>query len=269
MTTSDGAEAACPACAASHPDRDSYISFCSACGHRWLASSAEEHRAREDEIFGFDYSGYTPDERFVSFARDFTANQLRARIPANARILDVGCGSGDFMQVAKQLGYEVEGIDVSKAAAEICRSKGLKARAGDFLTEEFDGKFDLITMWDVVEHLFDPASFLTRSSELLTDRGLLFTKIPGFGNLSVRLSQKVPRFAGILLGAPDHVQFFDRNSLERLLRRANFSAEWLPGGAIRTPTQGGSLKRRAGRAAQRVLKAASGDRNLFVLARPA
>ncbi|MFL6733841.1 MAG: class I SAM-dependent methyltransferase [Sphingomicrobium sp.] len=104
------------------------------------------------------------------------------------------------------LGYNIEGIDVSPASAEICTAEGLKARAGDFLTEQFDGKFDLITMWDVVEHLRDPAMFLARARELLSDTGYLFARIPGFGEISVHLSSMIPRAAGTLLGAPEHVQ---------------------------------------------------------------
>jgi SAM-dependent methyltransferase len=173
------------------------------------------------------------------------------------------------MQVAKQAGYSVEGIDVSPASTQLCKQKGLYARSGDFLTERFDGKFDLVTMWDVVEHLRNPGAFLERARELLAEGGVLFAKIPIFGDLSVHLSDKVPRAAGILLGAPDHVQYFDRESLERLIRRVRFEPEWLSPASIRSHTKGGSLKRRAARQVQSVIKAASGDSNAFVMATPA
>ena len=260
------ANAECPACATSHRITERYIAFCTACGHRWLIRTAEEHRARAEQIYDMDYSGYVPDQRFVEFARRFIADELRPRIPTGGRILDVGCGAGDFIEVARGEGYQVEGIDVSSASAAICTRKGLRARAGDFLTETFEGKFDLITMWDVVEHLHEPSRFLNRAHELLSDAGLVFAKVPAFGELSVSLSNKVPRLSGILLGAPDHVQYFDRESLGGLFQRSGFAVDWLPGGDIRSPTRGGSIKRRLGRAFQGALKRASGDRNLFVLA---
>jgi len=263
------ARPSCPACDSRQPEARSAIAFCSGCGHRWLVSTAEDHRAREEEIFTEDYSGFSEDERFVAFVRRFTRDELARRLRPGAKILDVGCGAGHFMQVAKEAGYSVEGIDVSPASAQICRQKGLDARSGDFLTERFGGKFDLITMWDVVEHLRDPAAFLERARGLLAEGGMLFSKIPIFGELSVRLSDKVPRAAGILLGAPDHVQYFDRESLERLIRRVRFEPEWLSPASIRSPTTGGSLKRRVARRVQTVIKAASGDGNAFVMATPA
>jgi SAM-dependent methyltransferase len=266
MEAQSPSQARCPACASLQSRSDAHIAFCELCGHRWLVISEEAHRGNEEKAYIDDYSGYARDERFEAFVRDFTARELGRRLRAGARILDVGCGAGVFMEAASKMGYSVEGIDVSHASAEICRRKGLAARAGDFLTDRFDGKFDLITMWDVVEHLRDPESFLHRSRELLVEDGLLFAKIPAFGDLSVRLSRRVPRLAGILLGAPNHVQYFSRASLDRLVRRQGFEPEWLAGGAIRSPTRGGSLKTRLGRIVQRVVKAASGDSNLFLLA---
>lgn len=171
------------------------------------------------------------------------------------------------MSVAQSLGYTVEGIDVSEASAEICRSRGLDARAGNFLTEEFAGTFDLITMWDVVEHLGDPASFLDRARSLLGNNGYLFTKIPAFGALSVQLSNRWPRLAGTLLGAPSHVQFFDRQSLAILFSRTGFRPEWLNGGGARSQMTGGTLKRQFARKVGSVIHQASGDSNLYVAAR--
>jgi hypothetical protein len=122
-------------------------------------------------------------------------------------------------------------------------------------------------MWDVVEHLNRPASFLARARELLTDNGLLLAKIPGFGDLSVRIASTTPKAASILLGAPAHVQFFDRESLSALLRREGYNFEFLDWGAIRTPPSGGSLKRRLARRICGTISTASGDEQLYVLAR--
>jgi len=232
-------------------------------------TSQEERETVETAMYTHGYAGYRPDPRFVDTATRVTRTELVTRVPPPASVLDVGCGAGDFMMVAKELGYTVEGIDISEASSEICRSRGLTARAGNFLTEEFDGKFDLITMWDVVEHLTDPASFLRRARSLLTDRGYVFAKIPGFGDLSVDLSNRWPRVAGTLLGAPSHVQFFDRESLSTLLSRIGLAPEWISGGRARSQMKGGSLKRRLARKARSVIQQASGDANLYVAARPA
>jgi SAM-dependent methyltransferase len=181
-------------------------------------------------------------------------------------VLDVGCGAGAFMEVARDAGFEVQGIDVSEASAQLCRSRGLSARTGDFLTEDFEGKFDLITMWDVVEHLRDPEAFLKRACSLLSKRGVLFAKIPAFGELSVRISARIPAAGRALLGAPDHVQYFSKQSLSALLVRVELNCSWVSEGRARSAASGGSLKRRVSRRVRDVLKSASGDENLYVIA---
>lgn len=259
----------CPACDAAFRASGTHISFCAACGHRWLVTSEKERNSVEAGTYTRDYAGYRPDLKFIETASAVTAAELVTRVPPPGRLLDVGCGAGEFMSIAKDAGYSVEGIDISAASAEICRERGFNARAGNFLTEDFDSKYDLITMWDVVEHLRDPHAFLERARSLLSERGWVFAKIPGFGDLSVGLSSRLPRVAGTLLGAPSHVQFFDRESLSRLLARSGFEAQWINGGKARSEATGGPIRRRMARRARSVVKRWSGDANLYVVARPA
>lgn len=258
----------CPCCGEECRPANSYITFCDSCGHRWLVTSEAERDAAVRAMYTPNYVGYRHDPKFVDTVTRATAEEIAKRVPPPARVLDVGCGAGAFMAVAKSLGYQVEGIDISEASAQMCRSQGLEARAGDFLTEEYSEKFDLITMWDVVEHLRDPASFLERARSLLSERGYVVAIIPGFGALSVGLSNRWPRAAGTLLGAPSHIQFFTRDSLATLLSRTGLQPEWLEGGTRRTPVSGGSLKRRMARKARSAIRRLSGDESLFFAARP-
>jgi 2-polyprenyl-3-methyl-5-hydroxy-6-metoxy-1,4-benzoquinol methylase len=265
VTRNDTAD--CPACGTGEGASGGYILFCSVCGHRLLKRSEEEHRALEATTFTNEYAGYRPDRAYVDAVTEIARTQLVTRVGPPARLLDIGCGAGDFMAAAQTLGYDVQGIDISEASASICRSRNLNARAGDFLTCDFDGKFDLIVMWDVVAHLRNPADFLGRARSLLTDRGILFIKTPSFGDLSVRLSDRWPRLAGVLLGAPSHCQYFDRESLSALLSRTGFDAEWIDGGKARSPAAGGNFKRRAARRLRALVSRLSGDSNLYVAAR--
>lgn len=258
----------CPACGAGSRSKANYIAFCEACGHRWLVTSEADRRAVETSMYTHEYTGYRPDPKFIATATAVTANELSRRVPPPARVLDVGCGAGDFMQVANTAGYTVQGIDISEASAEICRGRGLDARAGNFITEEFDSKFDLITMWDVVEHLLDPKSFFDRARSLLTENGYLFAKIPGFGDLSVGLSSRWPRGRRDTSRGAEPRPIFDRKSLASLFSRTGYHPEWISGGAARTPMTGGSIKRQLARKARSVIRRASGDVNLYVAARP-
>jgi SAM-dependent methyltransferase len=258
----------CPACGAPCPSSNRYIIFCESCGHRWLNQSQEDHRAVEASTFTHDYRGYRPDPKYMAATERIARAELVPRAPPPALSLDVGCGAGDFMIVSQSLGYEAEGIDISEASAEICRARGLNVRVADFLTVDFGKKFDLITMWDVVAHLRDPAAFFRRAHSLLTDSGVLFVKTPGFGDLSVMLSDRWPRAAGTLLGAPSHTQYFDRQSLTALLARAGFEPEWIDAGRARSRATGGTLKRRLARQLRGAISRFSGDSNLYVVGRP-
>jgi SAM-dependent methyltransferase len=258
----------CPACGLCCSSTTNSVQWCRACGHRWLEQSEDEHRAGETGRFTGDYAGYRPDARYLAATSNIVRNELSRRVAPPAAMLDVGCGAGDLMMVAHRLGYAVEGIDISEASAEICRARQLNARVADFLACDFDREFDLITMWDVVAHLRNPAAFFDRARSLLSERGALFVKTPGFGDLSVRLASQWPQLAGALLGAPSHVQYFDRESLAALLSRTNFAPEWVSAGRGRTPSAGGSLRRRFGRRMRTAIALMSGDANIYLVAHP-
>lgn len=258
----------CPACGERCRTGSSFIAFCDGCGHRWLNRTAGEHVAVAAATFGQDYSGYRPDSRYIDTVCRFIRDEIMQRRPAPTRVLDVGCGGGDFMAVAQRLGYQVEGIDISDASTEICSSRSLKSVTGDLLTHEFGHDFGVIMMWDVLAHLRDPASFVVRARELLGKGGVLFIKTPAFGDLSVRLANRWPRTAGALLSAPSHNQYFDRESLTALLSRTGFKSEWISRGNARSPAGGGSLKRRVARRLRNAVSRLSGDESLYVAARP-
>lgn len=134
------------------------------------------------------------------------------------------------------------------------------------MNSDLTGPFDVITLWDVVEHLPDPYAILARLVETLSDGGILIAKVPIYGALSPRLSNSIPRLSGAILGAPEHVQYFTPHSLSELVRRAGLHAEWLPQRHLRSHRSGGSLKRRLGRLSARIIKTVSRDGNMVVIA---
>ncbi|MES2444556.1 MAG: class I SAM-dependent methyltransferase [Pseudomonadota bacterium] len=259
----------CPACAAPAPAPRRKIARCPACGHRWMVTSAAARSVIEDTFYHHHYAGYRDDPLFRAAIRNTIGNHIKPRVREGASLLDVGCGAGDLLEAAVELGFEGRGIDISEASAERCRTRGLDAVSGDFLTYDFGRKFDVITMWDVMEHLRDPAAFLARVHDLLEPGGMYFAKVPGFGELSVGIAKAVPRAAGLLIDAPDHIQYFDRESLGRLAARMGFDADWLtlPRGARALP-KGGSLKRRVTRFVGHAIRRASGDASLYLAATP-
>ena len=221
-------------------------------------------------IYNDHYAGFREDPVFHRAASRVLAEEIAARVPPPARLLDVGCGNGEFLAIARGAGYEVEGIDVSTSAQTLCRERGISVRVGDLRSAASfaaDERFDVITFWDVVEHLPDPRSFLDRSRELLGPDGHVLIKTPRTSPTSVRIAAAMPRLGRPLLQAPSHLQYFQRSGLARLLRDAGFGIQhWVDVHAMRAAATGGSVWRRATRLAMRVLREAAGDGNLLVLA---
>jgi SAM-dependent methyltransferase len=274
-----GAPSASPACGAAAPARlhprvigdpplHSEVMECTPCDHRFLAAGQEQQR-RAEAGYERRYAGHVSDPFFARVIRDVVAGELVPRKAPPARVLDVGCGAGEFMQAAVEAGYRVQGVDVSAAAAERCRARGLDARAGDFLTRELEGGYGMITPWDVAEHLRDPYGFAARARALLAPGGVLLLKIPGFGRRTFAAVGSFNRLAGAVLGAPLHIQYFTPRSLQALLDRAGYArVEWLPPRRFRQRPSARGLRRLAGRALTFAIAAAAGNRNLFVVAHP-
>lgn len=258
----------CPACGAPCKVADSFIARCKTCGHRWLNRTEQDHAAVETGTFTGDYAGYRPDPTYVAAVTKVIQDELLTRRSPPARLLDIGCGAGDFMAAAQSFGYSVQGIDISEASARICSSRGLDCIAGDVLNHEFGHDFDVVVMWDVIAHLRSPAQFIAHVRELLSEDGILFIKTPITGDLTVGIAQALPRAAGALLGAPSHSQYFDRESLAALFERSAFQAEWMAARRARSKGHGGSFKRRVARQIRGVIGSLSGDRSVLIAARP-
>lgn len=241
---------------------------CDRCRHRFLEIPNPE---TVEVIYNDHYAGFREDPVFRRAAARVVSEHVQPRVPPPARLLDVGCGNGEFLEIARDAGYAVDGIDVSASAKELCERRGISVRVGDVRAPgQFAGadRYDLITFWDVVEHLPDPHSFLSSARSLLRPGGYVLIKTPRTSRASVRASAAIPRLAGAVLQAPSHVQYFDDGGLEALLNRAGFAeVSGIPVGEMRSSTSGGSLRRRASRWAVRHARKLAGDGNLLVLAR--
>lgn len=254
----------CPSCKTGLDDRPT-LATCPGCNHSW----APETSGEELGLYTQHYDGYRFDPDFATNVRSFIQSELALSMAPPAAVLDVGCGAGEFMLGAADAGYEVEGIDISEAAVAIVQGRGGNAQSGDYLTRSWDRQFDMVTMWDVMEHLPAPSLYLRKTAELLRPGGLFFAKIPFFGATSIGLSKRVPRLAGALLGFPDHVQFYSRQSLERLLASEGFQIERLEiGEGMREQSRKPlNLRRIATISAIRAVKRLSGDGNFYLFAR--
>ncbi len=158
---------------------------------------------------------------------DFCTKYINGK---SGRLLDVGCGLGYFIKKMVSFpNWQVIGYDLSKAGIDFARDK-LK------LDNVFCGKveesnfpqrhFDIITLWDVIEHIPFPDPFLLYLSSILKDNGILFLHTP---NIYVHLPKA--RLKKLLRGmkrdiryldATTHINIYSMNTIERLLLRNGF-----------------------------------------------
>lgn len=185
---------------------------------------------------------------------------------AGARALDIGCDTGLLLDALRELGYRTEGIERSPAA-EQAKAAGHEVHALDIeVTELGLGRYELITMTHVLEHLGEPVRALVWLRRHLAPGGLGVVEVPNWGDLLRPLWGR--RFRPLELG--DHVSFFERTTLAGALERAGLDIVTLwsapqvgtaiapslltaldLGVALRRRLQGGSSEARAGVAGPR------------------
>lgn len=116
-------------------------------------------------------------------------SQILPFAAAGSRLLDIGCSYGILLQLAKERGLDVYGIELSRDACEYCKnSLGLNVFCGKIDEANFPpAYFDAITAIDVIEHLDDPAGFVSKLNELLKPGGILYLVTPDRGSFSAKL----------------------------------------------------------------------------------
>lgn len=148
------------------------------------------------------------------------AKNLQKIIPPKAKLLDVGCGNGEFLAQMKHLGAEqIEGIDFSEKAVALAAKKGVKTFCGLFT--EFPGveeSYDVIFMNNYLEHTFNPSEEIGKAKQLLKPGGFLVGELPNFNSLDRKL---FGRFWG---GnhVPRHTFQFDDTHLSKILSKSGF-----------------------------------------------
>ena len=129
-------------------------------------------------------------------------------------LVDIGCASGSFLKVAADSGWKVTGVEPSEVLAG--HAKELLQGRGEVYCATLQeaslprASFDVLTLWDVLEHVTDPLGFLTSCAQLIKPGGYLFANLPDISSLQARLmGERWP----LLLA--EHLNYFDRNTLTR------------------------------------------------------
>lgn len=126
-------------------------------------------------------------------------------------ILDVGCGTGDFMVACKKSGFQVCGIEPSKKAKEIVTSK-IKADLFDDLSDLNSQKFDVITMWHVLEHIPNLKDYISKLKSLLKPNGTLIIAVPNFKSYDANYYKEF----WAAYDVPRHLSHFSKKTISKL-----------------------------------------------------
>lgn len=136
-------------------------------------------------------------------------------------LIDIGCAFGYFLQVASSHGWTVEGVEISSYASEKARENAkASVHTGDFVDLALPAaSFNVATMWDVLEHSFDPVGDLAETNRILKPGGYLFMTVPNAGSLIARLMGR--HWFGFK-SAAEHNYFFSEGTIDHALSRSGF-----------------------------------------------
>jgi len=151
--------------------------------------------------------------------RDQARFLARAAGPPPARILDVGCGSGDLLVALRRRGYACVGMDCALTALSAAKAQGLPAVLGDYRASPLGPNlFDLVSMFHFLEHVADPSGALAFAHQALRPQGRLVVQAPNAACWQLALLGA--RWSG--LDVPRHLVDFRACDLERVVERSGF-----------------------------------------------
>lgn len=191
---------------------------------------------------------------------------------SNMSLLDIGCGVGGFLDYAKAKGLSTYGFDASRAHAEDARQRHQNVRQSTSVEAYLQQlssapTIDLVTLWDVFEHVREPRSLLNEVLKLLSSsKGLLFISVPcgTMNRTKARIAGALGRPIGLIPW--EHVFYYTPRSLRLVLTTAGF--EILRIGGVQPYVRPLGTHEVVRRAAHHVLKHTSAALQIFALARP-
>jgi len=168
-------------------------------------------------------------ESLYKIARFFTLRSKRTLIENESmlrkgKLLDIGCGSGEFLRFCQDSGWDVTGIEPGVSAREKASELlGKKVHKTDALFQNLDEKFDVISMWHVLEHVHDPNKYISHIRDLLNPKGVIIIAVPNY--TSTDANDYGAEWAA--WDAPRHLFHYSPKSMRYLVSKAGMKLDRL------------------------------------------
>lgn len=134
-------------------------------------------------------------------------------------LLDIGAGTGDFLSVAKNRGWRIEGVEPNNQAKKLAKQKGIDLKSE---TANLDSKsFDVITMWHVLEHIPDLQLQIKELRRLLKPNGFVIIAVPNFKSYDAKQYKSF----WAAYDVPRHLWHFSKTSIQKLFEEENLKLE--------------------------------------------
>lgn len=163
----------------------------------------------------FGYTGYKDNEQLRRRNFKRWLSDIKPYIKKKGNALDIGCASGDFPEILREEGWEVEGIELDPAMFEELNRKNITFFPDVFEKFETSKKYDLITLFDVMEHLPDIHGSLEHLKKILSEDGVIAILTPDYGSSQRKLfGRKWFQFKPV-----EHIHYFTVDTLQLALSK--------------------------------------------------
>lgn len=215
-----------------HSTEDFDVIECESCGFKHIIPIPDEEELRS--IYKHEYhvkdkplmlQHQLEDEEWHAETNRARLATIENKLKRKGSLLDIGSGNGFFLKNAKEKGWQTKGIEPSDKAVDYCNSIGLDVVHGVFDQQCADsiGQFDVLHLWEVLEHLPDPAGMLALCRQVVAPGGLIVVGVPNDYNSLQKILNEDLGEKPWWVAPPHHINFFNRRSLEKLLLRNGFN----------------------------------------------
>ena len=193
--------------------------------------------------FGYQGINYLSkeNEKWFKFVPTKALNKIEKIVSQKGRLLDIGCAVGYALEVARDKGWEIYGVEISRYASKIAEKK-LGITIVPKLEETiFPSRyFDVITTFEILEHIHNPDQFIATISKLLNKDGILCISTPNLDHANTLKNFKDWPY----LTPPEHLFYFNKETISKLLNKYGFTVEMIFFGPINPLARGGkNIKR--------------------------